>query len=339
MTDAGTIRRRRHYPRAGTPTLRDVARASGASTASVSRALTRPELVSDALREPILSAARALGYVPNQAARTLSGRRSKLIGAVVNTLDDPLAAQAIDALTRRLAEDGIALVLAVAGDDPQASLQRLRELVARGVEAVALFGLAASPEPWRLRAVPCVSIDRASAATDAVGFDRGRALALGARYLRELRHGRVGLVALGQAGAGSAVRDALGVTDLTVVDHAAEVDARDGSALRDALQTLLALAEAPTAIVCGSDAAATAILHECQLQGIAVPGKLSVVGFGDTGLARQARPALTSIRVPAREVGIATADYLVAAIAGQTQAVRQVPVKLVARDSTGPAPA
>lgn len=92
-------------------------------------------------------------------------------------------------------------------------------------------------------------------------------------------------------------------------------------------------------MICGSDAAATAILHECRLQGIAVPGKLSVVGFGDTGLARQARPALTSIRVPAREVGIATADYLMAAIAGQTQGVRQVAVKLVARESTGPAPA
>jgi LacI family transcriptional regulator len=343
---AGTtpVRRRRQSIHAGTPTLHDVARAAGVSTASVSRALTRPELVSEALRESILSAAHGLGYVPNMAARTLSGRPSKLVGAVVGALDDPLASQALDALTRRLEADGWALMVGTAGDDAEASAQRTRDLIARGCDALAFFGVVVPKDREALfpgRSVPCACIDQAGPdeAALAVGFDRARALALGARYLRELKHRHIGLFALGQTRLIGGVRDALAGTDIVLLDAAAATDLQNGRADREILARILALPDRPTALVCGSDTAAAAVLRECVQQGVLVPGQLSLVGFGDTDLARQTRPGLTSVRVSASEAGIAAAEFLLTALTGQIPPATERAVKLVVRESTGPAPA
>ena len=340
---AGTtpMRRRRQSAHIDAPTLHDVARAAGVSTASVSRALTRPELVSEALRESILRAAHGLAYLPNVTARTLSGRPSKLVGVVVATLDDPVAGRAIDALTRRLQADGWALMLGTAGDDAEAPAQRMRELVARGCDAFAFFGVAVPKDREALfpgRSVPYACIDEAGRGEAlAVGFDRCRALALGARYLRELRHRRIGLFALGHARLIGGVRDALAGTDIVLLDAAAAINLQNGSALRATLATILALPARPTALLCGSDAAAAAVLRECVRQGVPVPGQLSLVGFGDTDLARQTRPGLTTIRVPASEAGIAAAEFLLAAVAGTIPPATERAVKLVVRDSTGPA--
>jgi LacI family transcriptional regulator len=343
MAETITLRRRRRSAPGVTPTLRDVARAGGVSTASASRALARPELVSEALRRAIVGVARDLGYIPNAAARTLSGRVSKLVGAVVDTLDDPVAARAIEALMRRLEAEGWTLLLATAGNGPGEAARRMRELVLRGCDALALFGVAAPADPAALpsaRRVPCACLDRARPGEMALGagFDRGRALALGARYLRELQHRRIGLFALRQTWLAGDVREALGDVDLDLFDTAATTGTQEGRGVREALDRLLAQPDPPTALICGSDAAAGAVLRECAQRGLPVPGSLSLIGFGDTDLARQTKPGLTTLRVPAQQAGIAAAEFLLAAVAGEPRPAIEGAAKLVVRDSTGPAP-
>jgi LacI family transcriptional regulator len=337
-----TSRRRRRSAQGATPTLHDVARVAGVSTASASRALTRPELVSEALRQAIVGIARDLGYIPNAAARALSGRASKLVGAVVDTLDDPVAARAIGALMRRLEAEGWALVLATGGDGPGEAAQRMRELILRGCDALALFGVAAPADATALastRRVPCAAIDRArpGEAARGAGFDRGRALALGARYLLELQHHRIGLFALRQTWLAGEVREALGDANLDLLDAPAATDIQEGRGVSEALDRLLAQPDPPTALICGSDAAAGAVLRECAQRGVSVPGQLSLIGFGDTDLARHTKPGLTTLRVPARQAGIAAAEFLLAAVAGEPGPATEGTAKLVVRDSTGPA--
>jgi LacI family transcriptional regulator len=77
-------------------------------------------------------------------------------------------------------------------------------------------------------------------------------------------------------------------------------------------------------------------MHACAGHGIDVPGRLSVVGFGDSGLARWVSPTLTSVRIPARAAGIAAAEYLLARFAGRVVDLAELPVKLAIRGSTGP---
>jgi LacI family transcriptional regulator len=338
------IRRRRYRAKPGTPTLRDVAHSAGVSTASVSRALTRPELVSDASREGILNVAREMGYVPNAAARALSARVSKLVGVIVGTLGDPLAGLAVQGLASRLEQDGWAIMLATAGEGAQGSAPRIRELVAHGCDAIALFDVNATGGQTRLApvsSVPCAWLDQAgpAGATQTSGFDRARALVLGARYLHELGHRHIGLFGLGRARVIAAVQDALENSGVVPVSTPIAADLQDGGAVRERLETLLGLPFPPTALLCGSDSLAGTVLRECALLGVPVPGQLSLVGFGDTDLARQTRPALTSIRVPAYEVGRAAAEFLIAAVVGQTTSTIERTVKLVVRESTGIAPA
>src|SRR5262249_26003816 len=105
----------------------------------------------------------------------------------------------------------------------------------------------------------------------------------------------------------------------------------------DTLARWLALPNAPTALACGSDLVAAAALRECEAHGIAVPRRLSVIGFGDTELARHTRPILSTLRIPAAEAGVAGADFLLAALRGEALATPRLGTKVVARESTGPA--
>jgi LacI family transcriptional regulator len=106
--------------------------------------------------------------------------------------------------------------------------------------------------------------------------------------------------------------------------------------VRAAVRTLIGAGT--TAIVACSDVAAAAVVRECRAQSRSVPDRMSVIGWGDTELARNIEPQLTSVRVPWRASGEAAAQYLVAAIAGRDFRWPELPLKLVIRESTGRAP-
>jgi LacI family transcriptional regulator len=103
-----------------------------------------------------------------------------------------------------------------------------------------------------------------------------------------------------------------------------------------AAEALLALADAPTAIFASNDEMAAGVLSVAHRRGMAVPGALSVAGFGDDALASFVWPPLTTIRQPTRQMGFQAADLLLAP--AQDKASREVPFELIRRESTGGAP-
>jgi DNA-binding LacI/PurR family transcriptional regulator len=125
-----------------TITLRDVARAAGVSTASASRALARPQAVSEELRGRILAAAGRLGYAPNLAARALVAGRSGLVAMLVDTLIEPLPAAAAAEMQRSLGREGYSLIIATTGGVHEEALARAREALGRGVEALISWNMA-----------------------------------------------------------------------------------------------------------------------------------------------------------------------------------------------------
>ncbi len=325
------------------PTLHDVARVAEVSTASASRALSRPDLVSEALHSRVMAATAALAYVPNAAAQALSGHPPRLVGAVVANLDDPVTVTGLEALTRELAAQGVGLMLAMAGDANGAAVECARALVARGAAAVVLCGGLPLNETERRSAglpVPCASLDDAvvEAAGARSGFERGKALALGARYLQEIGHARVAFLAIGGQARVDALQRELGQAGIAAFEGQLEPDSAPGQgvAAAIALDRWLAMAQPPTAVVCGSDAAAVALLGACKRRGVVVPGQLSIIGLGDSELSRQARPSLSTLRIPAREAGKALAGSVIAAMERQPTAPAHLFAKLVARESTGP---
>jgi len=337
LADASkTLRPRRRAPAdTAAASLNDVARAAGVSTASASRALARPELVSEALRTRVLHAAARLGYVGNAAARFLATGRSGLIGAVLGEAPDPVEVQMLQAAESVLSALGVGLLIRVACPSAPAAACA-QSLTARGVDGLLYIDVSPPAQmPSSSRTVPSVACGRTprSGPGEADGETlEQRGLMLVCGYLQQLGHSRIGAIGLRRPAGDEAplsARDGIAIT----VHH---VDClHESDAVRAAARALIGAGT--TAVVAASDLAAAAVVRECRAQSRAVPDRISVIGWGDTDLARNIEPQLTSVRVPSRASGQAAAEYLVAAIAGRDFRWPELPLKLVIRESTGPA--
>jgi len=331
------------------PRIEDVAAAAGVSTATVSRVLNG-QAVREPLRLRVQAAVAELGYVPHAGARALMLHRTGTVGAIFPTVDNAIFAKAIDALQRRLGEDGLQLLIATSSYSAEHEMRQAVNLVARGVDALALCGVSQRPELLaflRQRGTPCVHVMSVPGPADAVcvGFDNGAAIGQAVRYLVDLGHRRIGMLAgitrdndraaARVAGARAALAAAgLALAPAWLVERPYGLDeARDG------LRELMAAPTPPTALLCGNDVLAFGALLEAQHQGIDVPRSLSIVGFDDLELARHLHPAITTIRVPAEGMWRLAGDRLVAALRGEpVPRSTAVEVSLVVRGSTGPPP-
>ena len=157
---------------------------------------------------------------------------------------------------------------------------------------------------------------------------------LALQYLRQLGHRQIGAISPARGyGIGASI-EALG--DIALI--ARQVDAlQDPDLVRPAVRALVD--NEVTAIVAGSDAAAAAALRECRALDLVVPQAISIIGWGDTGLARCCEPLLTSVRVPARAMGEAAAEKLIAIMTNGPYRWPDLSPRLVIRESVGPAPA
>lgn len=329
------------------PTVQDVARAAGVSTATVSRALNRPGDVRPALRERVMAAVEQLGYVAHAGARALTLNRSHTAGVVVPTIDNAIFATGLQSFQRRMAQGGYLVLLAFSDYDPAQELAQAQALLARGVDALALTGISQPPELLALlaqRGLPWVHTGAfpAPAGAACVGFRNREAVMRLVRYLLDLGHRRIAMLAGITAHNDRAsdrvagVREALAQAGLKL----------PATLLREAPYTLAAAREAtrrllvaqPSALICGNDVLAWGALLECQAQGLEVPGQLSVVGFDDLELSRQWRPGLTTVHVPTERMWALAADYLIARLAGRPVEAEQqeIAVELVVRESTAP---
>jgi LacI family transcriptional regulator len=290
------------------------------------------------LRSRILAAAARLGYVPNAAARTLATGQSGLVGIVVRNVADPLIANILTACERRLAESACGVMLSTTGGSPDENLRATHALLGRGAQALVLAEVDASAEIARAiaaRGVPWVNLaERALTGIPSLSLGRRQGAVLAARYLQSLGHRRFAVIAQPDGEAADALRQALAAASLPaeVLDAGHDLDAAQA-----AIGGLLERDEPPTAVICASDVQALAALRECTIRNVAVPQRLSLIGFGDAEFARRSYPALSTVRVAATELGIRLAQAVVASLKGDESPASDVPVKLIARESTGPA--
>jgi LacI family transcriptional regulator len=327
--------------------IREVARTAGVSTASISRALNNPASVSVALRARIDAAIGALGYIPDAAARALSSRRTRTIGAIVPTVDNAMFARGIEAVQSYLSLQGYLLLLATNGYDPEVEYRQVQNMASRGVDGLILRGDVHTDALRRLMAtqrIPFVNVgvydpDKPYAC---VGANNELAAWRACSYLIGLGHRDIGMVAAlstnnDRASARIAgVKRALGEHGLALRPQwALEVPYHLDDA-REAARALLMLAERPTAVVCGNDVIAYGVLLEAERRGLHVPGDLSVMGFDDLEWSRHLRPSLSTMHLPTDEIWTRAGQYLVRQLAGQNPALHhEVDASLVVRESTG----
>lgn len=329
------------------PTLVDIARAAGVSTATVSRVLNAPDSVKAERAERVRRAIATLGYLPNGSARALASRRSMSIGAVIPTLDNAIFAKGLEAFQTRLQEAGYSLILASSGYGLEEEARLAETLLERRVDGLMLVGQqhqAGLLERLSALGVPHVlswAHDR-SGRLPCIGFDNREAAAAMTRHLAGLGHRRFAMIA-GKTEANDRARDRVAGVRSVLAELGETLPANailevpySYAEGREAMRWLLSRQDRPSAVICGNDVLAIGAVLGAQDAGLSVPGDISIAGFDDLPLAGELRPALTTMRVPAAEMGRQAADWLIASLAGKETALPEaLPVELVVRQTTG----
>jgi len=331
------------------PTSADVASRAGVSRTTVSLVLNdRSESIPETTRRRVLEAARELGYHPDHSARGLAGGRSQTLALVLRQTAEQVAGDALLAETLRglataarsasfrvlvepltpgettygdLVRSGRADGVVVSGplfDDPE-----LADLVAEGFPIVIQGHLPGA-------AAPSVDVDNVASARLAVD------------HLLELGHRRIACItnaALTYTAAADRLagyREALATAGLAAAPELVEAGAFDAESGHRAMTRILERAR-PDAVFVASDVVALGAIGALREAGLRVPDDVSVVGFDDVPLAAYFDPPLTSIRVPAYDLGLAAGHALLDRIQGHEVPLRTLlPTVLVARSSAIP---
>lgn len=326
------------------PTSRDVATAAGVSQATVSLVLGDkwPGRVSERTATHVRETATRLGYRPNLAARNLRLGTTRTALLVVPALTNEFFARVYTGAARVAAEHDFGVVLYPSPDgtgparDPFASARAaLDGVIASSMAADALDAIGgatlpsscstATPPPAPPPPTSTSPWPTACARSPNTSSPRPPPLPpprLRHRHL-DLPHPRRSP----QSPPRPRHRAAHRTGPLTV----------EGA--RTAMETALATPQdRPTAIVCDDDILAAGACKAARRLGLRIPEDLSVTGFDDLALATAVEPELTTVHLPAERVGEQGMAALLAVLEGTTWTAPDIPVRLVVRDSTGPAP-
>lgn len=293
------------------PTIADVAKISGVSTATVSRALSGTGRVSDKTRKRVQKAASELGYTGNSIARALRSKHSGIVGMIVPSISNPFFTALVESVEHELLRVGKTLFLCDSQGDVALEARRLQSFQESHVDGILVSPCHGIDSVTALnlipKSTPVVQLDQfvVGTATDWVGIDDEQAMDLVLTHAAE--RGAKNAVFVSSASTNSSAQARLAgflkfaeVYDIRVgpddirlgrfsVDWGEEVGA-----------LLLAQPALPDVIVCGADVIAFGIIRAFTAAGISLPGQVMITGFDDVAFASIITPSLTTVRQPTR---------------------------------------
>jgi LacI family transcriptional regulator len=332
----------------GKATINDIARLAGVSKKTISRVINDSPLVKPETRTKVHALMGEYGYMPDPQARGLAFRRSFLIGLV---FDNPTAQYIVNiqyGVLDALRETSYELVVHPCDSKGEGYIDGIRRFAQQQkLHGVILIPRASEDQALAeaLRAIECRYVRIASIPLDdadrmLVTHDR-IASAEAANYLESLGHRRIGLIT-GPRRYRSSIERGEGFVDALMrrgikvpSEHIYEGGYTFESGVAGAEQ-LLARPDRPTAIFACNDEMAAGVYKAAQRMGISIPADLSVVGYDDSPLASQLWPALSTVRLPIRDVGRQAAALLLAQDGAASAVMASVTPHLLIRDSCQP---
>ena len=311
-------------------TMKDVARAAGVSTATVSRTLMNPEKVSVQTRQKVENAVLEVGYYPHNLSRGMKRNESRTILVIVPDIGDPFFTDIIVGIEEIAAKHGYLVLIGDCRYQHKPEHTFLNLIITKQIDGMVLLG---SDVPFDSRhdeqrhfppmvmanefapelELPTVNIDNLTAAFNAT------------HYLQSLGHTRIACISgpeelplckyriegyiQAMRRMGMPVREEYLVRGDFTHESGAECAAH-----------LLALPEPPTAVFCHNDIMAIGAIWAARKQGLTLPQDLSVVGFDDLPAAQYCSPTLTTIAQPRYEIGRQSFLLLLEQLQGHTVA-------------------
>ncbi|MBN2123260.1 MAG: LacI family DNA-binding transcriptional regulator [Deltaproteobacteria bacterium] len=328
-------------------TMQEIARMAGFSLATVSRTIHSPHLVKPKTRERILRVMEENRYVYNATAGEFSKKRSNVIGIIIPTTRGAIFSNSTQAIAAKAREKGFSLIIGSTGYDRDVEHSLLLQFQERRLAGVVLTGFTLGQEKTiedlLESGIPCVVVWETldNPELSFVGFDNFKAAYSVTEYLIRLKHRRIGLIAGPFSKVGRVKKRLIGYR-VALKDHDISFDPslvieksptlEDG---KQAMVQLLSLPERPTAVFAASDMLALGAMAGAKERGLRIPDDISVAGFDDIDFAAYWDPPLTTVRVPASEMGEIAVTSLIKMIEGGAGVREQVSLdtQLVIRDS------
>lgn len=310
-------------------TMAEVAALAGVTKMTVSRVLRHPEKVTPATRARVSEAIATMGYVPNRLAGSLTAGATGLVAAIVPTLRHSLFADTLEGLSDVISEAGLDLIVSSSSYRTDVEESQIRSLLERRPDALVLTGLthtSSARDLLRTFGVPVVETwETGDEPVDmVVGYsNRKAAHAMTARLIRagyrkivfvngpsdnneRARHRAEGyLAAMEEAG--------LHPQPIHVVHDEGAILPETGA---QALRAIKTAAPDVDALFFTSDVFAVGAVLACRDLGIGVPDELGIAGFHDLDIGRVVSPALTTVHVPAMEMGRKAGEMILARLSG-----------------------
>ncbi|WP_298331271.1 LacI family DNA-binding transcriptional regulator [Asticcacaulis sp.] len=330
----------------GRATLEDLARLTGVSAITVSRAFRHPEKVSEDLRRRIQQAADDMGYVRNRAASALASNRSMNIAVLVPSLSNLVFVETVTGIEKVFREHGYQMLMGVNHYSAEEEEALVRAYLAFAPDGMLLTGFNHRDSTRRLleqAGIPIVHMMELSEREGAysVGFSQEAAAQTMTEHLLSRGRQRIAFVASQldprTLARNRGYRDAIIKAGLYESHRELLVPDQSSVALGAVLlKRLLEQAPDTDAVFFCNDDLAQGALFECLRQGIAVPDRLAVAGFNDLAISECTVPSLTTIKTPRYEVGVEAARMLLALIEGDPVPRKMIDLgfQLRAREST-----
>ena len=331
-------------------TIQDVARAAGVSTATVSRALSAPERVSEKTREQVAEAIRATGYRLNKAARNLRKQQAGAVLVLAPNLGNPFFSQILAGISASFANSDYSVLVADTSLPEQEGKRLVDYFLDSRIDGMISLdgGLTAEQvADFEQNGVADRIVFACEWVQDtpypSVRSDNGLGARLAIRHLYDLGHRDIAHVT-GPEGnvltrarreAVLAERQALGLPMQEDWIIRGDFSLESGEA---AAHRIAAMDKRPTAVFCASDMVAIGLISGMKKLGLRVPEDISVVGFDDVEMAGYATPPLTTIRQDRRQLGTRAAERLLRRLEGKlpgtSPQIELVDVTLINRAST-----
>jgi LacI family transcriptional regulator, gluconate utilization system Gnt-I transcriptional repressor len=311
------------------PTMSDVARLSGVSAMTVSRALRDGASISSVTREKIMKAVDELGYVLDQSAGSLSSKRTGFVAALVPSLNNSNFADTSRGLTDALDGSGLQVLLGYTDYSIEKEEELIESMLRRRPEAIVVTGGKHTARGQRLlqnSGIPVIETWDLpqQPVRHVVGFSNAEAAEALVNYLHQKGYRKIGFIG------GTSNRDtrgadrrlgyeramaALGLSDTRIMSFGMPpISMKQGG---EALARLVEQWPDVEAAICVSDLSAFGALTECQRRNWPVPGRIALAGFGDFEISSCSHPTITTVGVNCYDIGRRTGELLLRAIEGE----------------------
>lgn len=303
------------------PTLDDVAKEARVSTATVSRCLNSPDQVSAKTRDKVLKIVKHLGYSPNFGAQALAAKRTNTFGAIVPTMNNAIFAAGLQAFQEELGRNDATLLLASSSYSLKVEEEQIRSLVARGADGLLLIGTQRSKDVYNFlddRQIPYVIAwsYQKNKQQSCVGFDNFQASYDLTLKAINLGHEKFAVISAPTSfndraknrvkGIHKALEDkGFDTSNLPCIQCGYSI--QNGS---KSFKELMELTDRPTIIMCGNDVLAAGAVKQAHEMGLNIPKDVSITGFDNIELATVIEPALTTVHVRHKRMGMLAAQVL-----------------------------